>query len=462
MQPGTRPGDPYTQIRISDEFVLAEVENWRYNYDRKIWFHWNGKIWKEDSGHRIRATVKNFLRDYLVLVPGMVGMGKETVDLTRFIVSLNSSKGVRDILDLAAPDMPLCDSDLDLQDHYLNCQNGTLNLNTHEFRPHSRDDFLSRITNTDYVTDATCPTWKKHIETVLENDQELIDNVQEMLGYALSLGNPDAIFPVFFGGGRNGKTITLESVLHLLGTYAVSVSPTSLMRGGEAVGSDRLNMRGARLITANEPADTSKGRCELDTGFIKAATGDDHISARALYTKGVSFKIQGLVILTPISLPLIHDPSVAIWERIQAIPFQHYFPKEQRDRSILKKLKKEGPGILNWLLVGYDRYMQRGYLEQCKKIEEQTEEYRTAEDYYTPFFDSGVVVIKKSDPDLRISAARLYGLYQIWFEQQYSDKKKPATPNRFGRDMNGRFIKKRDTQGWYYLGIGDSMQKTFT
>jgi len=136
MPPGTRPGDPYTQIRIADQFVEANIENWRYNFDRKKWFHWNGRIWKVDTKRRIRFAVKNFLKEYLVLVPTLTSIGKDTVDLTRFIVSLNTAHGIRDILELSESQMPLLDEDLDTQDYYLNCANGTLDLLTHTFRPH--------------------------------------------------------------------------------------------------------------------------------------------------------------------------------------------------------------------------------------------------------------------------------------------------------------------------------------
>lgn len=450
-----RMGEPYTQIRIADQFVDGNIEDWRYNSDRKKWFHWNGKIWEEDDRDRIYTIVKDFLKDYLALVPNMA-VGREIVELTRFIVGLNSAKGIRDVLAIAAPSMPLRDRDLDTQDYYLVCQNGTLNLQTKEFRAHSRDDFCSRITNTEYKPGAVCTLWEKHIRTILDEDQELIDSVQELLGYTLFLGNPDARFPVFFGSGRNGKTVTLECLSDLLGSYAVSISPAAMMAGGESAGSDRIRTRGARLITANEPSESSKSRCELDTGFIKAATGDDKVSARRLYCEGVTFKIRGLVILSTNSLPKIHDTSIAIWERVLAIPFLHYFAPEDRDRHILKKLSKEYPGILNWLITGYDRYAARGYLKPCVKITDQTEEYRRDEDYYTPFFDSGCVVIQK---DSQVKAARLYTIYQDWFRLQFGEQKKPATTTRFGRDISTRFTKKHSRDGWYYYGIGETGQK---
>jgi putative DNA primase/helicase len=452
------PGDLYTQIRIADQFIEGYLDTWRYNVDRKQWFFWTGKVWEADESDQIKNVDKEFLKEYLALIPTMQ-IGKGVVELTKFIVSLNTSKGIRDILSIAAPGMTIRDQDLDKDPNLLNCQNGTLDLKTGILRPHDRNDYCSRIASTDYLPDADCPMWEAHIKTILEDNKELIDSVQELLGYSLFLGNPDAVFTVFFGSGRNGKSVTLEVISHLLSGYAVSVSPNTFMAEGDRAGSDRILMRGARLITASEPADSSKKRCELDTGFIKTASGNDPVSARRLYCEGTSFKVLGLVVLSTNALPKIHDQSVAIWDRLWCVPFNHYFMPEDRDKDIATTLITEGPGILNWLITGYKRYLAKTRLIPCAAITDQTTEYRRDEDFYTPFFDSGSVCIEKT---ARIQASRLYTIFETWFNHQYPDNKKPATPQKFGRDMSTRFRKKQEGGFWVYYGIGIPGQQNFT
>lgn len=447
------PSDIYTQIRIADQFIEAHLDGWRYNIDQKKWFFWTDKNWEADDSEQIKNTDKEFLKEYLSLVPEMQ-IGKGVIELTKFIVSLNTAKGVRDILSIAAPGMTIRDQDLDKDPYLLNCQNGTLDLRTWVLREHDRNDFCSRIASVDYIPGAVCPLWEKHIRTILEDSPDLIASVQELLGYSLFLGNPDAVFTVFFGGGRNGKSVTLEVISSVLGSYAVSVSPVSFMDEGDRAGSDRILMRGARLITASEPADSSKKRCELDTGFIKTASGNDPVSARRLYCEGTSFKVLGLVVLSTNALPKIHDQSVAIWDRLWCVPFNHYFMPEDRDKDIAKKLIAEGPGVLNWLIDGYKRYLIKTRLIQCIAIADQTNEYRRDEDFYTPFFDAGIVTIRK---DAKIQAAKLYTLFESWFKLQYPEKK-PASTTKFGRDMSMRFRKEKGTVA-FYLGIGEHGQQ---
>lgn len=451
--PAGTPGEIYTQIVIADSFRDTYVDEWAYNIDQKKWFFWNGQYWQLDEKDQVKNVARDFLKGELAVILTMP-VGRDVVTLTKFIVGLNTARGIRDILAIAAPGMTIKDRDLDTQPYLLNCLNGTLNLKTMEFREHQIEDYISKITGVKYDKEATCPRWVEHFKTIFDNEETLIKNIQEVLGYSLFLGNPDAVFLVFYGSGRNGKSVTIETLHHVLGSYSVSVSPSSMMEAGGNPGSDRIGMAGARLISALEPSDGIKGRCQLDTGFIKAATGNDPISARRLYCEGINFKIEGLFILASNSLPKIRDPSVAIWERIWMVPFNHYFQGNQRNHSIIDTLKNEGPGILNWLIQGFERYRAAGRLVQCDTIKAQTADYRHDEDFYSPFFDA----CTSREPGLSISSTDLYHKYENWFKLNFPGKN-PATQNKFSRDMSVRFQRKKTDNVWHFQGIGDLGQK---
>lgn len=442
-----RPETENTQILMAEGFIKANEGNWIYNIDCKKWFFWNGKYWEIDSKESIRNVVKDHLKEYLVKLPIMQMQNTGIMNITKFIVGLNTAKGIRDILSIAAPGMTVLDRDFDNDNHIINCQNGILNIDTLTLMIHNRNEYCSRIAGVEYNPEATCPMWEKHIETVFDGDKDLIENVQELLGYSLFLGNPDAVFTVCFGSGRNGKSVTIELMHHVLGTYAVSVSPNCFMDDGGNPGGDRIKMSGARLISATEPADTKNGRCSLDSGFIKAATGNDVLSARRLYCEGINFKVEGLVVLATNTLPKIRDPSIAIWERIWCVPFNHYFG-EDRNTRMSESLKKEGSGILNWLIAGYKMYAEKGRLKQCNSISAQTSEYRHDEDFYSAFFDDCTV----RDPDSKITSGELYTLYCAWFERKYPGKK-AASSNKFGREMSSRFQQERTSDKRFYVGI---------
>lgn len=73
------------------------------------------------------------------------------------------------------------------RDKYLfNCHNGTINLRTGEFRPHTPDDRLTKLTEVDYDPDATCPRWLTFMDEVFEGDKERTKYLQKAVGYAMS------------------------------------------------------------------------------------------------------------------------------------------------------------------------------------------------------------------------------------------------------------------------------------
>jgi putative DNA primase/helicase len=322
-----------------------------------------------------------------------------------------------------------------------------------ELHEHRREDLLSKICNTTYTPEALCPTWDEHTQVVFGGDVALVTSMQEFLGYGLFDGNPDAVFGVFFGSGRNGKSVTYEIIQRILGTYAVSINPSCLMDGGGNAGSDRMKMIKARLIVASEPGDSAKGRCTLDTGFIKSCSGGDTLSARHLYCESINFKVEGLTLLITNVLPQIRDPSVAIWDRIWCVPFNHYFKKEERDKDIIEKLLSESSGILNWLIEGYIRYTKTG-LNQCKSISSQTADYQSSEDLFTQFIIDANLV---KSPALEIKATRFYELYKLWHTDHYPGTS-PKSLQAFGRQMSVRFQKVERNTGAYYIGIGEGGQ----
>ena len=56
----------------------------------------------------------------------------------------------------------------------------------------------------------------------MAGDQELIDYLQRLSGYALTGSTAEHVLAFFYGTGRNGKSTFLETIAGILGDYAVS------------------------------------------------------------------------------------------------------------------------------------------------------------------------------------------------------------------------------------------------
>ena len=100
-------------------------------------------------------------------------------------------------------------------------------------------------------------------------------------------GNPEQVMFILHGTGKNGKSVTLETLSRVWGEYSVNIAPESLMqrRNNEAPRGDIARIAGARLITSSEGEDGAR----LAESIIKMLTGGDRVTVRRLYEKEFEF-----------------------------------------------------------------------------------------------------------------------------------------------------------------------------
>ena len=60
-------------------------------------------------------------------------------------------------------------------------------------------------------------------------------------------------------------------------------------------------------------------------------------------------------------------------------PFEQTIPEAERDPRLLEALKREGSGVLNWMLAGLREYQRNG-LQVPEKIKGATAAYRDEQD----------------------------------------------------------------------------------
>ena len=76
------------------------------------------------------------------------------------------------------------------QVRYLTLQNGLYDLGKHCLISHNPDIFTTNLLPYDYDTDAKCPRWLQYLNEVFLSDQDIINFVQEAIGYAFHKAIP--------------------------------------------------------------------------------------------------------------------------------------------------------------------------------------------------------------------------------------------------------------------------------
>jgi putative DNA primase/helicase len=444
-----------TEVAAADRFVEKIAGECVFNISINKWHVWTGRVWKVDERNSIKNRCRNFVKSLYADLSGIGGKHDRNEYLSD-VEKLNTRRGIDNIVALSAIQLTKRSEDFDSNPHILNLQNGSIEFTPDgiNFREHRKEDMCSFIGGCEYHPEEPIPDiWSSHVHKVASEDPELATTVQTVFGYCLEGGNPLEKVVITYGSGRNGKSVTLRTFSRIFGKYAVSVAPNTLMESGNKTTSpERLKMRNARLIVAQEPNKQSvtqhqKDTSVLDSGFIKSASGKDTISARSLYSNTVEeFAVSGVVTISTNPLPTVNDRSVAFWDRLILIPFDFYFREEDRDPLIEEKFSQVLPGILNWLVQGWEIYRKTNTIMLCDTVKSVLAEYRCIDDEYAPFITDCIEERKNAET----SARDLYNEYTSWSKSRCHSVKSQQT---FGNDMAARFSKKRKKTGVTYSNI---------
>lgn len=213
---------------------------------------------------------------------------------------------------------------------------------------------------------ATCPEWEKFIELILPN-WEIRYCLQRCLGALLFGANVAQVAILLRGSGGNGKSTLMSIVGEVLGNrdgYAVPARVEMFLQTqNESPGKptpEEVDLPGARCLLASEPAVTDV----FSAKKIKALTGGDLRTARALNAPQFTYRPTAIPVIQFNRTPRIKDEDDGTRRRLVFVPLDvnlRELPPELR-RSPLeveRALRRELPGILNWMLDGFRDFQAR-------------------------------------------------------------------------------------------------------
>ena len=442
---------PRSDLGNTQRFTLRFKRDVRYSFPFKSWFIWDGTRWQQDNQGLVYEIGKEAVFRLGDEAP-LYDSEAERTAAFKWAATSQSKSAIENLVALSRSSLPISPDELDRDPYLFNTVNGTLNLKSMEFTGHRQEDYITKMAGGVYVPEANCPLWQDHLRLVFNNDDEFITGFQEMCGYSLIAGNPEQIMFILHGTGKNGKSVTLETLSRVWGEYAVNIAPESLMqrRNNEAPRGDIARIAGGRLITSSEGEDGAR----LAESIIKMLTGGDRVTVRRLYEKEFEFIPTGKIWLSTNHKPVIFGTDVAIWRRLWLVPFNVTIPEERRDTHILEKLALESPGILNWCLEGLGRYFTKGKLLKPARIAEASETYRDESDLLGEFLADRCIMQGEAD------RRALLADYKAWCNDV---NEKPVSSKRFASLLRDRGVSERKEHGnRIWVGISLVGQVKFT
>ena len=392
--------------------LFAEVfkNQHRYNPSRKDFMRYDGKRWVADiEGLSARKSGK-LLSDALVRYAVNVDAdGKYLKAVTPLCNLRNRDAMLKDSRDIHY----FTNEQLDTNDYLLNLQNGTLDLSENDprFREHDPDLLLSKICNVEYDPAAVCNEWEKFLLEIMQGDRDKIRYLQKIAGLSLTGNTQEETCFILYGSTtRNGKSTFCETLIYLLGDYALTMKPETLavkqnLDSRQASG-DVARLAGCRFVNASEPPK----RMLFDTALLKSLLGRDSITARHLHQREFEFIPKFKLVINTNYLPTITDDTVFSSGRINVISFDRHFEPHEQDKHLKDRLreKRELSGILNWCIEGLRLYRKEG-LEPPEAVKNATEVYRSDSDKIGSFINE---CLTKSECNSK--AKDIYDVYAKW------------------------------------------------
>lgn len=439
-------GDDFHNTDMGNASRFAAMHSKDVKYSKHLgWFCWDGKRFLRDETDDIERRARDTVRS-IYLEAAQAEEKDKRQALGDWAFKCESAQKIKPMIWLAQSEENIAvRADIFDRDPLLfNVANGTLDLRTGKLRDHRREDLITKVSPVIYDPEASCVTWLKFLERVLNDDPMLLEFVQSAMGYLLTGDTSEQCFFLGWGSGANGKTTFINILLDLLGDYALqSPMETFFVKKTGAIPNDIARMKGARLVVATEG---EAGR-RLAESLVKQLTGQDRISARFLHREYFEFNPSFKLWLSTNHKPRIIGNDHAMWRRVRLVPFTVTIPDKDQDKELPEKLRRELPGILSWAVEGVRKYLQSKSLPDSPAIRVATEEYREEMDTVGNFIAERCVVSQ----EVKGTAKDLYREYSEWAE---GNGEKPMSQTRFGLALGERsFIKQPTKTGITWKGI---------
>lgn len=436
---------PLHDIGNAERFVQQQGTNLKFCPEWKVWLIYTAGQWEiQQSKSRLYQMGKKTIQSmYEEAKREDLSSGQKQA-LIKHANSSSSKSRMNAMLDLASME-PKIQASANLFNSNiwrLNCLNGTLNLKTRTLQVHQPSDFITKKIATPYIKDAICPEWDKLLKTAMGGNQEKIDFLQRIFGYALTGDTCEQCMFIFHGSGANGKSTIIEAFRDLLGEYAMNMSAESLLQSKAMIRNDIARLNGARFVSAVEIGMDKK----LNESLVKQLTGGDQITARFLYREHFEYKPEFKLVIAANHKPEIKGVDNGIWRRIFIIGFGVTISSMEIDQGLPAKLKQELPGILAWAVQGCYDWQEQG-LNPPDSILSATNNYRAEMDIVAGFIED----ICETGADKKIPLGSLYVSYQEWSDNACQDA---LGKKEFGNLMRQKGYSQNKSGGIrYWTGI---------
>lgn len=377
-----------------------------FNYRTQLWYEWTGFRWQPCLNGQAQEWAKRGVAEMYKYAANITDQKKRTAYISWALKSESAGR-IGAMLDLGKSEKGIADSgnEWDTQPMIVACPKGMLDLKTGNFLAPDKKTKTMNCLALDPESKAVAPTWEKFLNEIYESDKDLIGFIKRFLGYSLTGSVKEQCLLCLYGQGANGKSTMIDTVMRIFGSYGYTMPFSTIEHmTRSAISNDVAALYGKRYVVASE---TQEG-VKLNEGRIKSLTGSEPITARFMYKDYFTFEPVAHFILAFNHKPIIVDDTEGAWRRLHLVKHNRIFKANERDKDLPEKLKRELPGILNWLIEGCIEWQQSGLIVP-RSVLEATEEYRQEMNPIKQFIEDVCVM-----GNFHVRVTDIWAAYNAW------------------------------------------------
>lgn len=300
---------------------------------------------------------------------------------------------------------------LNANEDIINFENGVLDLNSMELKPHS-PEYLSTIqlpckwTGTENET----PIFDKYLDTLTSGDKDIQRFLLQYMGACLSniAGHRLKKTVILVGPGDTGKSQIKRLLERLLGDKNVCSMGLAQLEKEFGV----INIRHKRLFGSADMSFASVN----EVNILKQVTGGDNVNANQKFKLPVDFVYSGLSLFCTNRLPKFGgDNGPWVYERICVVNCNNVVPKDQRDKYLQDKMYAEREGIVFKAITAFHDAFKNGLqLDEPQAIIDARAAYASSNSVVSNFI-SDCMIESTNIPDSKCSiVSKVYQIFVKW------------------------------------------------
>jgi putative DNA primase/helicase len=372
----------------------AQGEHLMLGSDDRFW-HYKGRVWTPVSEKWILGKI------YQSIESNPVKGQKAAPLLGQVLILLKAKVSSKDkILKFGANPLPV-----------INCSNGELWISEDgsvDLRPHRPESFLRHCLDVAYDPVARCPEYDRALRGIFSTAKRpdvMIRHWHELVGYIIQPRRQIPIIPILFGGGDNGKTKLMHTVIELLGPSLVHAQRI------EDLGNGRFAMGNlfGRLLFIDDDVRTG---ARLPDGILKTISEAKEVTGEIKFGPVFNFIVRAVPVLLCNNVPSLADLSHGMLRRLMVIPFDRTFTAADKDPDLFERIwAKELPGVLNRAIEGYRRVVARGSTFKLPSaVKAATSRWLQYANPLPAFIEAGCL----QDPEAECHLVDFYRAYSEW------------------------------------------------